>query len=723
MNYIGFLNWAIVAVSIFNTIALLWLGLTVVLNAERPRWGTYVVGGGLLFGGLFFTAHTATVARDIQSITRELEVWWRLIWLPFIGGPYLWYLVMAWYSGALHVRNHRIWLLAVTALGLAALALSLVTSLLPPYQQFRGELSPPIFSIVGIPVVLLIYPVYSTLCIILSIAALRHPSASDRFMGDLARRRARPWLMAASGVLLLVSLTVGAVAAWVLVGISRDTIIIGDYDILVILHAYDLLVETLIAVAVVLMGKAIVSYEIFTGKTLPRSGLLRYWGNSLVLAAGYGALVSWSLDLPVDPIYRLMLATVLMTLFYALLSWRSYAERNRSMQRLRPFVTSQHLYEQMVAPLAPTQVDAAAPFRALCEDVLDARSAVLLPLGPLAPLVEPLFYDERVLNPDQIAPITIEPDLVARLSEAGVLCLPIVPAHYQGAIWSVPLWSERGLIGVFLLGPKRGDGLYTQEEIEVAQSAAERLIDTRASAELARRLMDIQRRRLAESQVLDRRTRRVLHDDVLPQIHTAMIMLQSIPVVPAIEKLPMLMAIPQQADSTAEIGADVVATLADAHRQIADLLHDLPTTSGADIARIGIVAALRVMVVREQPEAFENVVWEVDQAAEQAGQKLPPLVAEVLFYAAREAIRNAARHGRGSEPQRHLQLMIGATRTESGLALVIEDDGVGLGSGGPSSGSGRGLMLHSTMLAVVGGSLITERRTEGGTSVRLTVPS
>jgi signal transduction histidine kinase len=525
--------------------------------------------------------------------------------------------------------------------------------------------------------------------------------------------------MAASGMLLLVSLVVGAVAAWVLVGISRDKIIIGDYDILVALHAFDLLVETLIAVAVVLMGKAIVSYEIFTGKTLPRSGLLRYWGNSLVLAAGYGALVSWSLDLPVDPIYRLMLATVLMTLFYALLSWRSYAERDRSMQRLRPFISSQHLYEQMVAPLAPTQVDATAPFRALCEDVLDARSAVLLPLGPLAPLVEPLFYDERSLNPMVVVPVpSLEADLVARLSEPGVLCLPIMPERYHGAIWSVPLWSERGLIGVLLLGAKRGDALYTQEEIEIARAAAERLIDTRASAELARRLMDIQRRRLAESHVLDRRTRRVLHDDVLPQIHTAMILLQSIATVPP----PLPTPIPHQAEPADAINSEVVAILADAHRQIADLLHDLPATSGSDLARLGVVAALRVMVAREQSESFDHITWDIDPATEQMAHQISALTAEVLFYATREAMRNAARHGRGGDPQRSLQLHIGALCREGELALIIEDDGVGFGAAGASPGSGRGLMLHSTMLAVVGGSLIAEHRAHGGTCIRLAVP-
>src|SRR5205085_2929953 len=67
--------------------------------------------------------------------------------------------------------------------------------------------------------------------------------------------------------------------------------------------------------------------------------------------------------------------------------------------------------------------------------------------------------------------------------------------------------------------------LFTQDEIEIARASGERLIDTQASVEMAQRLMLLQRRRMVESQVLDRRARRVLHDDVLPQLHTAMLAL------------------------------------------------------------------------------------------------------------------------------------------------------------------------------------------------------
>ena len=88
---------------------------------------------------------------------------------------------------------------------------------------------------------------------------------------------------------------------------------------------------------------------------------------------------------------------------------------------------------------------------------------------------------------------------MGQLRAPETACLPLDPAQFGGAAWAVPLWSERGLVGVLLLGDKRDGGLYTQEEIEIARASGERLMDTLATAEMARRLMALQRQRLAES--------------------------------------------------------------------------------------------------------------------------------------------------------------------------------------------------------------------------------
>src|ERR1051326_912105 len=211
-----FLNWAIRSVSLFNTIILLWLGLTVLLNAERRRWGTWVAAGGLLIGGAFFAAHSAEVGVVFATLNTQVDIWWRIIWLPFIFWPYLWYLVIVNYTGMLRTGRHRVWLVVVSVLSCVALGLLLFSHNLPSYEELT-ELDPEsAFSVGSIPVAMLIYPIYSVLCFVLALSALRHPARSERFMGNLAQRRALPWLIGASMVLLAVSLCVGGLAFWLL---------------------------------------------------------------------------------------------------------------------------------------------------------------------------------------------------------------------------------------------------------------------------------------------------------------------------------------------------------------------------------------------------------------------------------------------------------------------------------------------------------------------------
>lgn len=730
------LTWLVNALSIFNMIAFLWLGFTVLLNVERRRWGTWVAGGGLILAGLFFAGHSAVVSHALdsfESFAADTEFWWRASWLPVVGAPYLWYLMTAWYTGVINRPAQRLWVGLVGLLGLAALVSLVVANPLPSYDEVLNRSPVALLRLGGLPLLALIYPVYSASCILLALAALRRPAASERFMGDEARLRARPWLIAAGLVLLLVTLTLGAAVA---VFLSRlQTRLLGDHFVrtLFVLVGFDLLLCALIAVAIVLIGRAIVSYEIFTGKALPRGGLFRYWRRSLALAAGYGLLIGLSLTVPalraVDPIYRVLLATLLMTLFYALLGWRAYVDRERSMEHLRPFVASQRLYERMLRPAAPGELEIAQPLRVLCDDVLDARVAYLAALGPLAPLVGGLVASGQAEAPPDEADVTA---LVGQLASPQTMCVALEPARYGGAVWAIPLWSERGLIGALLLGDKRDGGLYTQEEIEIARATGERLIDTRASAEMARRLMALQRQRLAESQVLDRRTRRVLHDDVLPRLHTAMLMLQ----VATVDEGPMTKdqdddgcanhsapATRQAPSSVLRPSSEVIGLLSDVHREIANLLHAMPATAAPELARLGLVGALRQAIDGEFANAFDQVDWRVDPAAEQAAREVPALASEVCFYAAREVVRNAARYGRDGDLARALNLRIDVA-WRNGLELSIHDDGVGMGAGTVAAqGGGHGLGLHSTLMAVVGGTLTVASQPGAYTRVLLALPA
>ncbi len=731
------LDWPILAISLFNTILLLWLGLTVLLNAERRTWGVWLSGGGLLVSGAFFVSHSAILGYGFSFIGPGLNFWWRTGWLPVVLVPLAWYVAMLWYAGfwetlpigTITVGAHsraplqwqRPWLFLTTGLAVVLTGLLILANPLPSFVQVIQLKLSATPEIGGVPLLILVYPLYITLCIVLSLAALRRPAPSGRVMGDLARRRARPWLMAASLLLLLVSLLVGWVMLWIVLSARQPFGPRGLNEMATPIAWFDLAIATLIAAVIILMGRAIVSYEIFTGKALPRRGFFRHWRSAVILAAGYSALVSWNLTFHLRPIYSLLLATIVMVLFYALFSWRSFAERDHYIEFLRPFVSSQGLYEHLLTPSSSEARERGqgGGFHALCAGVLGTRVAYLLPLGPLASLVGPGWTFPTGAPPLPRSPAPLLPTLTPQ-----TICLPLDPAEYGGALWAVPLWSERGLIGLLLLGEKRDGGLYTQEEIETARAGGERLIDTQASAELARRLMELQRQRLAQTQLLDRHTRRVLHDDILPSLHTAMLMLTASSRPPTADRRPPTNDNVQRSTFNVQRSthphAEVVALLTDVHQQISQLLRDMPGAVTSDLARVGLIEALRRTVENEQRHAFDEVAWHIQPGVEPKIEAIPALSAEVLFYAAREAIRNAAKHAR-AEIAAPLRLKITVCWRE-GLEMTIEDDGVGLAARRSDGGSGQGLALHSTMLAVIGGTLSLESEPGAYTRVILALP-
>jgi anti-sigma regulatory factor (Ser/Thr protein kinase) len=684
------LNFSILALSLFNTILLVWLGLTILLNAERRAWGVWLIGGGILAGAFFFVSHTAIfgIGRNPFTLT-SIDFWWRAGWPALVLNPLAWYIAVLWYAGfwddqhaALH-RRQRPWFALTGSLAAVLLLALLFSPFLPSFEQLAElNLSSPL-SLGGIPLIFLAYIFFILLCTGLSVDALARPGPSLRVLGQQARARARPWLIAASITLVLVVLLVSGVMIWV-VGNAQGRLL--DPQIPFTVAFADLLISGLLAFAILVIGQSFVAYEIFTGAALPRRGLARGWRRVIVLAAGYSVLVGGAFALNLHPIYSLLLTALLMTAFFALLNWRAFAERERQMRLLRPFVSPEGLYDQLVTG---TSAETMPAFDELIENVLYARQGYLIPVGARAALVEAYACPRGDLPP--VA------DLTARVTPE-TLFVPVEPAR-GGAVWAIPLWVGQNLGGLLLLGEKRDGSLYAQEEIELAQAAGERLLDTQASAELARRLAALQRRELAETQIADRRTRRTLHDDVLPQIHAA------------------LLTLPSDHPAVPELTA--------VHRQISALLREMPPATTPEFARKGVFDALRQVGEGELAGSFDEVVWDVPEEVADRARALPPLEAEVLFYAAREVLRNSAKHGRGAG---RLGIKISAS-WEGRLEVVVEDFGEGgegrrgekekRGTGEESAGgAGSGLALHGTMLAVVGGELVVE---EGGRRVIVSV--
>jgi hypothetical protein len=166
----------------------------------------------------------------------------------------------------------------------------------------------------GFPLLFVLYPPFCLIRILLPLDACAMVP-SPRIMGDLARQRARPWLVGTSMALLIVGLLLTGFMIWVAhqARVRADHLL--GFRTTNVVAAFDLLLAALIGLAVVLLGQSVISHEIFTGTTLPRRGFFRLWRNTVILAAAISLSVGYALTWQVLPIFSLMLATLLMMAF------------------------------------------------------------------------------------------------------------------------------------------------------------------------------------------------------------------------------------------------------------------------------------------------------------------------------------------------------------------------------------------------------------------------
>lgn len=701
------LDWAISAVSLFNMILLLWLGAMVLLNANRRDWGVWLMGGGLWVGALFFVSHSAILGQDLAVNLDGLNFWWRAGWFPVTVSPFVWYVAVLWFSGfwaAPHSqlgRRHRTWLWFMLLWLVGLITILLAANPIPAYDQLVQSQRDGTLTVRTTSFVFVLFPLWVMACILLSIDVLRRPAEPTDANTQTARRRALPWLLGTAGTLLAVTLVVAAFVGSVVAAVPTG----GLKPIRVeTIATYDLALSLLIALSLLLLGQAIVSYEIFTGRVLPRRTFVRHWRHAIILAGGYAAVIGWSIGIALRPIYSLLLATLLLTLFYALYSWRTLWEREQFAARLRPFVQSQGSTRNPLHASA----SASTLFAALCGDVLGTPHAELIPLGSMASLVTtPLRHPQNASAPPLRPPSGLN---------AGMT--PLDGEAFAPYCWAISLWDERERIGALMIGAKQDGGLYSAEEMETAQAAGERIVHLLAGEQMVLRLMELQRKRTAEQRVVDLRMRRTLHDKVLPALHLAVLQLSG-----ANRQEPPIQ--------------ETLNTLGEVHQQIADLLTRTQRTSFPHAGPFELVAALHALVQQEFAHSFEQLEFQHGESGacvtqERTGETvyMDPVVGEVVLGAAREAVRNAAVHGRGGQAERplSLQIKLGVERGDLDmLVFTIADDGVGLGASGAvvasaPGGSGTGLALHSTLLTMIGGQLMIESQPERGTRVRITVP-
>src|SRR6266536_5382393 len=122
------LQTIVVALSIFNLVTFLWLAVTVWLNGDRHTSIARLGVVGLVFSALFFFIHALLVSGPLKQASGllTLDFLLRLLWLPAISVPYIWFAIGLHYAALINEgwRQRRpLLLLSSGVLGLLILVL------------------------------------------------------------------------------------------------------------------------------------------------------------------------------------------------------------------------------------------------------------------------------------------------------------------------------------------------------------------------------------------------------------------------------------------------------------------------------------------------------------------------------------------------------------------------------------------------------------------------
>ncbi len=772
------LQTIVVALSIFNLIAFLWLAFTVWLNGNRGRMIARVGVVGLGLSALFFFLHALLISGPIVQTAGLVspDFLWHLIWLPALGVPYIWFVIGLHYAALINSgwRRRRPALLLLSGLlGCAVFVLllfnaSTFTFLGTVRLLAYGEVPEPERMGLLSPLVLLpiLFLCYVTLCAIgpwftptrvgrllrvlwyarvKSERRLRQRLA-DAFWDDhvevdlleepeLSWHLARPGLLVAA--LLMVGLTtcLGVLGVWSMVswlrhGADVETVVpISIHALPLNLFLLDSIATGFVALIILLLGYSIVRHGILIERPLARRGFFEQWRGIVIMATTISLFIALLVALTGSNLGSLLLITTLATAAYALFTWSSYTAHDRYISMLGPFLRSANLRHWLQTDVEKTEQSMEDLFFHLCNDVLEVQCARLVVLtGAVTRSFTyrwPLF-DSHDEESKALVSVKTQGQLYTSKDgeRGGTKPTPTrVRMTIQGQpliCWVLPIYDELGVVATFYLGPRHDRSLFTEEDMDLAQACGQRILDTLRDHEAMQAVAGLLRRRIVDVKLLDAQHRRVLHDEILPQMHLALLRLETLRYTLNDEQKQITETTVQQHEAL----DDAVQTISDAHRRLAAMMRANTPSAPHRLERDGMLHAIRIMLKQDFQQAFDEVEWAIpEETMSRIDEVVPPAIAELIFAAVQEALRNAARHGRGSDVHRRLCLSVKASYA-SNLEILIADDGVGIVSATSStSGTGGGLLTHSALLAIAGGSLLVKSTPGGGVTVRIFLPA
>jgi signal transduction histidine kinase len=779
LDAVNILQTMVLALSIFNLIALLWLAFTVWLNGDRRTLITRVGIIGISLSALFFFIHTLLLDTQLSSQAHSITTpnfLWHLMWLPAFAVPYLWLVIGLHYASLINEGWRRRRPLLLLCSGLLGMSILLLLALNRETFTFEGTLGLLAYSdaILAVHAVTLLSPLvilpvlflcYVTFCAIgpwLTLSRLArllrvlweaclashpvsplHRRLANVFWDDpvevelleepvLSWHLARPGLLVAALLMVTLTISLGGLAVYAIlnwlkmsqhVSITKPVVVPTYTTLPANLLLPDLLANGLVGFTILLIGYSIVRHGILIERPLGRRGFFDQWRGIVIVATIVAIFIALLVAFTRSSLVGLLLITSLATAAYALFTWSSHSAHDRYVALLAPFLRSTNMRHWLNTDVQKTEQSMQDLFFHLCKHVLEVECARLVVLA--GPVRRSFTYrwpasntgDEQCEGRSATAalPHTFEQEThPVRQWEARRVRLTL-----QGQAllcWVLPIYDELGLVAALYLGPRQDGGVFTNEDMELAHACGQRILDTLRDHESMQAVASLLRRRIVHVKLLGAQHRRTLHDEILPQIHLALLHL---------ETLRPLLSGQQQGHATqgTVVFNEAVRLISDAHRGLAAMMRSTTPSTPHHLERDGIMHAIRTMVEQDFQHAFDEVEWAVsEQTVFWVDEVVPPALAEIIFAAVQETLRNAARHARGTDVHRRLRLVLKATCNPH-LEIIVADDGIGIvASNSATTGTGEGLLTYSALLAIAGGSLTVKSTPGEGVIVRILLP-
>lgn len=772
------------ALSIFDTVSFIWLALTVWLNGDRQTSIARLGVVGLGFSALFFFIHALLISKPLTPTGSSipLDFWWRLIWLPAISVPYIWFAIGLHYAALINQgwrRRRPLLLICSGIFGCLLLVMLIInrttftyvgTLRLLAYGDLFDDTNAGLFS----PPVLLpvLFLIYVTFCAIGPWFTLGRINRLWRaFWGTIKKRKsntkdgasptlrtptlrselakafwddptevelleepvlswhlARPILFLAAILMVILTTTLGILGTWSITDwfeVQRNGIAQLPMDTIPLnLLILDLLATGSVAIMILLVGYSIVRHGILIERPLARRGFFEQWRGIVIVSTAIAILIALLVSFTHGTVGGLLLITSLATGVYALFTWSTYTAHDRYIALLGPFLRSTNLRHWLNTDQKKTEQGLEDLFFLLCRDILAVRWARLT---VMAGSVRRNFdYRWPTIAKEQIK-YTLPKKITGNVVEEEKRTPVRLRLSIDGKAticWVLPIYDELGLVATLYLGPRQDGAAFTDEDMDLAHACGERILDTLGDHEAMQAVAALLRRRIVDVKLLGAQHRRILHDDILPQMHLALLRLESLRSFADVETAP---PIREEGTAPEQVLNEAVAMISDAHRRLAAMMRATAPSAPHRLERDGLMHAIHSMLEQDFQHAFDEVEWCVsEEVAHCIDEVTPPAIAELIFAAVQEALRNAARHARGSDVHRRLCLTLKAScaQVDSDLEVIVADDGVGIISADSSTtGTGGGLLTHSALLAIAGGSLTLKSSPGEGVTVRIYLPA